>query len=212
MGKSQADYLESLLPEPENWIKELEEQASTDGIPIMDSVSMQFVMQVVRLRNPKRILELGTAIGYSSLQMLAASPESHIVTIERDERCFKQAQKNIALQQKQDQIDVLFGDALDMEQEVTERGPFDLLFIDAAKGQYQRFFNLYHPMVVKGGVILTDNVLFKGYVENPNKQEHSRFSKLGQKIRQYNDWLCRHDDYITSIVPIGDGIAVSYKQ
>lgn len=211
MENNRTFYLNRLLPESEEWSEKLEEQAVKDDIPIMDPVSMQFVMQLVRLQKPKRILELGTAIGYSALQIAAASPESEIVTIERDELRFKQAQENIKALQMQDRIEILFGDALEMAHEVTEKSPFDLLLIDAAKGQYQRFFDLYHPLILKGGVILTDNVLFKGYVDNPNKQ-HPRFAKLGQKIRQYNDWLCGHSEYITSVVPIGDGVAISYKK
>lgn len=211
MKHNQTEYLSHLLPESEEWSRNLEEQAAKDNIPIMDPVSMQFVMQLVRLQKPKRILELGTAIGYSALKMAAASPDSEIVTIERDEIRFKQAQENIQALQMQNQIEILFGDALEMGQEVAGKGPFDLLVIDAAKGQYQRFFDLYHPFIVKGGVVLTDNVLFKGYVANPDKQ-HPRFAKLGKKIRQYNDWLCGHKEYITSVVPIGDGVAISYKK
>lgn len=211
MEHNRTGYLSNLLPESQEWSRNLEDQAAQDNIPIMDPVSMQFVMQLVRLHKPMRILELGSAIGYSALQMASASPGTEVVTIERDELRFKRAQENIQARQMHKQIEVLFGDALEMKQEVTEKSPFDLLVIDAAKGQYQRFFELYHPLISKGGVILTDNVLFKGYVDNPDKQ-HPRFAKLGKKIRQYNEWLCEHSGYITSVVPIGDGIAISYKK
>ncbi|MEW9675848.1 O-methyltransferase [Lentibacillus sp. L22] len=211
MDASLRNYLTSLLPKQQDWVRKMEEQAKKDRVPIMEPVSMQFVMQLIRLQKPSRILELGTAIGYSALRMLDANPESMIVTIERDEERYRQAVTNVRAHNKQGQIDIMHGDALEIVSDVLVKGPFDMLFIDAAKGKYQQFFSLYSPVVVKDGLIITDNVLFKGYVDDPEK-EHPRFKKLGQKIRNYNDWLISNPDYITSIVPIGDGVAMSVKK
>ncbi|MGY0694299.1 O-methyltransferase [Virgibacillus sp. FSP13] len=204
-------YLTQMLPEQENWVLKLEKQAKEDHVPIMDPVGINFLMQVIKVRKPNLILEIGTAIGYSALRMIQANPEAAVVTIERDEQRYKQALYNIEKQQKQDKIDVIFGDALEKAEDIIAKGPFDLLFIDAAKGQYQRFFELYSQAIPKGGLIITDNVLFKGYVVDPGNA-HPRYAKLGKKIRKYNDWLMQNPEYSTSIVPIGDGVAISIKE
>ncbi|WP_106497065.1 O-methyltransferase [Lentibacillus sp. Marseille-P4043] len=211
MDENLTGYLTQLLPEQENWVLELEKQAKEDHVPIMDPVGIHFLMQVIKLRKPASILEIGAAIGYSALRMIQANPAATVLTIERDEQRYKQALYNIEKQQKQDKIDVIFGDALEKAEDIVAKGPFDLLFIDAAKGQYQRFFELYSQAISKGGLIITDNVLFKGYVADPDKV-HPRYAKLGKKIRKYNDWLMQNPDYTTSIVPIGDGVAISIKE
>ncbi|MBT2215101.1 SAM-dependent methyltransferase [Virgibacillus dakarensis] len=211
INENLTNYLIQLLPAQENWVVELERQATEEHVPIMDPVSMHLLTQIIRIQKPERILEIGTAIGYSALRMLQANSEATVVTIERDWSRYRKAIANIKKLEKQDKIDVIFGDALETAENITAKGPFDLLFIDAAKGQYERFFTLYSQTVAKGGLIITDNVLFKGYVEEPSK-EHPRFTKLGQKIRHYNDWLIKNPDYMTSIVPIGDGVAISIKK
>ncbi|HLR61083.1 MAG TPA: O-methyltransferase [Lentibacillus sp.] len=207
MDKTLTDYLMQTLPDEDNWVSELEQSAHNEGVPIMDPVSMQFVMQLIRLTKPKRILEIGSAIGYSALRMLQANPEAKIVTIEKDEERYNQAKRNISERGEQDHIRTIHGDAIDELQGMTE-GPFDLILIDAAKGQYRRFFELSAPLLANDGVVLTDNVLFKGYVADSEKQ-HPRYEKIAQKIRAYNDWLINHPGFTTTIVPVGDGIAIS---
>jgi len=206
------NYLQGLLPVKDDWIVSLESQAEEEKVPVMDAVSMQFVMQLVRLMKPRRILEIGTAIGYSALRMLEASPGSSIVTIERDEIRFKQATRNISSQNKQQKIQLVFGDALEKMQEFGAADEcFDLVFIDAAKGQYKRFFELADSMVTSGGLIISDNVLFRGYVANP-AEAPKRFRKMVEKLHAYNQMITAHENYETSIVPIGDGVAISYKK
>ncbi|WP_188453560.1 O-methyltransferase [Virgibacillus oceani] len=211
MDRNEQYYLTQLLPPQEEWVTELERQAEIERIPIMDPLGIHFLMQLINMNKPNTILEIGTAIGYSALRMLEANPLAQIVTIERDEKRYHQALENIQSQSKQKQIHVIYGDALEKSQEIINRGLFDLMFIDAAKGQYQRFFELYCQCIPSGGVIVSDNVLFKGYVADSEKI-HSRNSKIGQKIRNYNEWLINHPDFTTTIVPIGDGVAISIKK
>jgi predicted O-methyltransferase YrrM len=203
------NYLIDLLPAKEAWIEEMEAEAITDHVPIMDKVSMHFVTQLIRMYQPKRILEIGTAIGYSALRMLQANPEASIVTIERDEERYKQALERIRQQGKENNISVILGDALEEIPKLD--GMFDLVFIDAAKGQYKRFFELASPMLSTGGVILSDNVLFKGYVAEP-EMATGRYKKMVGKIIDYNEWLMQHPHFTTSIVPIGDGVAISVRK
>jgi len=209
MDETLTDYLMQTLPAEENWVHELEQTAGKDGVPITDPLGMHFVMQLIRLTKPQRILEIGTAIGYSALRMLQANPEATIVTIEKDEQRYNQADRIIRDAAKQDHIQIIHGDAIDKLQ-ILAGSTFDVVLIDAAKGKYQRFFELSSPLVAKGGFVLTDNVLFKGYVADKEKT-HPRYQKIARKIRAYNDWLVNHPDFTTTIVPIGDGIAISKK-
>ncbi len=110
---------------------------------------------------------------------------------------------------KQGTIDVILGDAVEELPKMTGN-TFDMVLIDAAKGTYKEFFELSVPLLSTDGFVLTDNVLFKGFVAGADKQ-HPRYEKIAGKIREYNDWLIKHPDFTTTIVPIGDGIAISNK-
>lgn len=203
------NYLVELLPDSEKWMEDLEAKATRDNVPIMDAVSMQFVTQLIRMYQPSRILEVGTAIGYSALRMLSAHPEASIVTIERDEARYNQALEEIRKNGKDNSIQVILGDALEEISKLD--GKFDFIFIDAAKGQYKRFFELASPLLSSKGVILSDNVLFRGFVAEPETAS-KRHKKMVEKIRDYNKWLMQHPNFTTSIVPIGDGVAISVRK
>lgn len=204
------NYLHKKLPESEPFFKEMEQYAREHKVPIMDAYSMEMVVMLLKIMRPKNILEIGTAIGYSALRMNDATG-ANIVTIERDEDRYMLAESFIAQKNKQDQITIIKGDALEVADEIAAYAPFDCLFIDAAKGQYQRFFETYTHLLSDHSVIITDNVLFKGYVYS-DKGENKRLQKLGQKIDRYNDWLVHHPDYHTIILPVGDGVAISTKK
>lgn len=212
MNKEIHPYLIKTLPSQANWVTEMEIQAAKEYVPIMDPISINFLMQLIRISKPKRILEIGTAIGYSALRMLEAYPETSIVTIERNDKRYEEALKNIKSKNKEASIEVLYGDAVEMLSELAAKDEkFDCIFIDAAKGQYQNFVELTSPMLKSKGLIISDNVLFKGYVIDP-ENANVRQEALALKVREYNDWLAKHPDYTTSIIPIGDGIAISVKR
>src|SRR5699024_999848 len=203
-------YLTDMLPKPKSWAIRLQQQAARDNIPIMDSLSMNFLMQLVRIQKPERILEIGTAIGYSALMMLDAHPNAWIVTIARGAMRFKQARETIDNMQMQNQIRLIYGDAVNIVQSRPDETPLDLILIDAAKGHYQNFFKLASPYLAKNGVIISDNVLFKGYVAG-TANPHARYEKIAQKMHSYNNWLVQQPDFTTTIVSIGDGLAISVK-
>ncbi|WP_050180965.1 O-methyltransferase [Domibacillus robiginosus] len=204
-------YIESLLQPRTGLLAEMEQYAAEHHVPIMEPVGMDTLLAAMKLQKPGRLLEIGTAIGYSALRMATAVPGLHITTLERDEERFDKATQYISQSGEQSRIRILLGDALELAEQAAEDGPFDAIFIDAAKGQYRRFFELYEPMLKPGGVIYSDNVLFKGYaagIEAPSK----RLEKMVQKITDYNEWLMAHPGYDTSIIPAGDGIAISIKR
>ncbi|WP_033828339.1 O-methyltransferase [Bacillus andreraoultii] len=203
-------YLYDQLPGVKPLYRQIEQYASERNVPIMDRYSMETVLQILRIYQPKTILEIGSAIGYSALRM-ADETGAKVVTIERDEERFVQAEQNIARDHKEDQIVLIKGDAFEVVTQVRAYAPFDCIFIDAAKGQYQKFFELYTPFSNDRSLIITDNVLFKGYVYRDDG-ENKRLQKLGKKIDRYNDWLVHHPDYQTIILPVGDGIAISLKK
>ncbi|MEC5422169.1 O-methyltransferase [Virgibacillus sp. C22-A2] len=207
------NYLQQGIPEQQQWVIDLEKQAMENKVPIMEPVSMNFLMQIIKISKPKKTLEIGTAIGYSALRMLEAYPETNITTIERDQQRYHQAIENITAQTKNDHVNAVLGDALEVlndEFVKLHKSSFNLIFIDAAKGQYKRFFELVSPLLANDGIIVSDNVLFRGYVANP-ENAHPRHKQMVGKIRLYNEWLTNHPDFTTSIVPIGDGVAISVK-
>ncbi|MBU5265820.1 O-methyltransferase [Virgibacillus proomii] len=204
-------YLASNIPERNFKVQQMEEYAQANRIPIMDPVSIHFVQQLLYLNKPRRILEIGTAIGYSAIRMIEASPKAKLVTIERDEVRYNEAVNNVRTYGLQEQIQIIFGDALEELKDLQNDELFDVILIDAAKGQYRRFFELSSPLLTENGIIITDNVLFRGYVAQPELTP-PRYKKMVEKLISYNEWLMHNPGFTTSIVPVGDGIAISIKQ
>ncbi|WP_404347003.1 O-methyltransferase [Sutcliffiella horikoshii] len=206
-------YLNKLTPQRNKLVSKMEKLAEKENVPIMDLVGMETLLQLLRLSTPKRILEIGAAIGYSAIRMAQAIPEVTIVTIERDEHRYLQAKAHIEQAGLQDRIQLILGDALEVSDQVEKEAPFDFIFVDAAKGQYERFFTMYETLLNEAGIIITDNVLFRGMVaEDHDSIEPKRIRNLVKKIDRYNRWLMEHPDYITTILPVGDGIAISKKR
>ncbi|ESU30688.1 hypothetical protein G3A_20755 [Bacillus sp. 17376] len=177
----------------------------------MEPAGIETMLQLLRIQRPEAILEVGTAIGYSALRMALALPETKIITLERDEERFNLAVDYIKRAGMQGRIIQISGDALELEEEAAGHGPFDTIFIDAAKGQYKRFFELYSRYLKPGGMIITDNILFRGLVYN-QEADSRRLRSLVKKIDEFNRWLAANQEYDTVILPIGDGIAVSKKR
>ncbi|GGE74936.1 putative O-methyltransferase YrrM [Priestia taiwanensis] len=204
------DYLLALVKERHPLLMEMEDYAREQHVPIMDLLGMEHMLQFLRLIQPKKILELGAAIGYSSIRMVQSLSQCEVVTIERNVPRIEKAKEYIAKAGLTHQITLIEGDALLSFEEVQKHGTFDVIFIDAAKGQYKRFFELYEPLLNDNGVIISDNVLFHGeivqYIENKRRR------CLVNKIKDYNEWLSNHPKYDTTIFPIGDGVTVSKKK
>ncbi|RTR35370.1 O-methyltransferase [Robertmurraya yapensis] len=204
-------YIEQLIPKRSELFSRIESYAVENNVPIMESVGIEALLQILRIQQPKKILEVGTAIGYSALRMADALPHTTVVTIERDEERYTKAEENFQLANKTDSIHLIKGDALEVEEHVKQLAPYDAIFIDAAKGQYKRFFEMYSNYLSDDGIIITDNVLFKGLVCESNI-ENKRIRSLVKKINEFNEWLMSHPDYHTVILPVGDGVAISKKR
>ncbi|WP_042354969.1 O-methyltransferase [Bacillus rubiinfantis] len=204
-------YIEDLIPERDSLLLEMERFAELHHVPIMELTGIEAMLQLLRIQRSRKILEIGTAIGYSALRMASAIPEVQIVTIERDIERLQLAKQYIQRSKHSDRIILIEGDALEVEELVRPHAPFDAVFIDAAKGQYKKFFELYAKLLQDHGMIITDNVLFKGLVAQPDIPV-KRTRNLVEKITGFNNWLMNHPDFDTVILPVGDGVAVSKKR
>ena len=205
------EYIDQLLPPRKGILADMEAYAKEHQVPIMEPAGIELMLQMLRLKKAEIILEVGTAIGYSALRMAYALPSAKIVTIERDEERLSKAKAYIKEANKESQIMTIFGDALETATQVSQIGTFDAVFIDAAKGQYQRFFEIYTAFLKPGGMVIIDNVLFKGLVATQDTT-NKRIKSLVKKIDDFNRWLMTHPDYDTVILPVGDGVAISMKR
>ncbi|TLS39300.1 O-methyltransferase [Pseudalkalibacillus caeni] len=204
-------YLESLRNNREGLVKEMEEYANIHHVPIMEQTSLDVMLQILSFKQPKKILEIGTAIGYSALRMAKTVPDVHIVTVEKDEARYKKAVDFLEHAEERNRIEVLFGDALELAEDIKAKAPYQAVFIDAAKGQYQKFFDEYAPLVEKDGIVISDNILFRGMVAEEGVTE-KRFKTMVKKLRSYNQYLMEHPDFQSTVYPIGDGVIISEKQ
>lgn len=205
-------YLLQHTMKQQEWMNQLEKYASIHHIPIMERVSMGFLTQLVYIHQPNRILEIGTAIGYSTLRMHHINPLANIVSIEKNEQMFQLAKKHIKKYQLKNSIELILGDGLEKLEQLKNNGyHFDFIFIDAAKAQYKAYFQATRQMLNDGGIIVCDNVLFKGYVFEKNINNSKRLTKIAEKLHHFNEWLMTQDEFMTTIVPIGDGLSISVK-
>ena len=190
-------------------IKEIKEYAIENKIPIMNQEGIDFLTTFIIKYQIKNILEVGTAIGYSSIMMTLCGPNIKVTTIERDEQRYLEAVKNIKRLNLEDRITLIFNDALNTK--INDK--YDLIFIDAAKAQNIKFFELFERNLKDGGFIITDNMYFHGLVNKNEKEIKSRNVRgIVKKIKDYITFLKNNEDYNTTIYDIGDGIAVSEKK
>ncbi len=192
-----------------NDIKEIKEYAIVNNIPIMQEEGIDFLTTFIAKKQIKNILEIGTAIGYSAIMMALVDNDIHVTTIERDEVRYMEALKNIKKFNLEERITLIFNDALNVKLD----SDFDLIFIDAAKGKNQDFFEQFESNLALNGYIITDNMYFHGYV-SMNEDEIPSKNILGivKKIKDYTYFLENHMLYKTTIYKIGDGIAVTERR
>ena len=192
-----------------NNIKEIKKYAIEKNVPIMQDETMDFITNYIEKNNVKKILEIGTAIGYSSIMMALSGPDITVTTIEKDKDRYIEALKNIKKLDLEDRITLVFNDAL----EVKLKEKFDLIIIDAAKSKNLEFFEHFERNLDTNGSIITDNLSFHGYVEKDLKEIESRNIRgLVKKIRNYIDFLENNIKYKTKFYDIGDGISVTERR
>ena len=190
-------------------LKEIEDYAKDNKVPIIQKPSIKYINDYIQVREVKSILEIGTAIGYSAICMALVNPDVTITTIERDEKRYLEAIKNIKKFKLENRITLIFNEALDVKLD----NKFDLIFIDAAKGQNINFFKHFEKNLNKTGTIITDNIFFHGYTYiDPEKIESKNIRSIARKIREYVDFLEKNEEYETIIKKIGDGLSITRRK
>ena len=204
------EYIRGLIPQREGILKELEEFAKENKVPIVQKETGKFLEFMVNMKKPMRILELGTAIGFSSILMYEASNTNpDIITIERDSKMIEYAKENIKKFNLQDKIKIEEGDCLEVLEKLQE--PFDLIFMDAGKGHYNHFLPHCLRLLSEDGIIIADNVLFRGMVASDDLVKRRKIT-IVKRMRTYLDLVNSDDELITSVIPMGDGIAITKRR
>ncbi len=191
-------------------IKELKDYAKENHVPIIQDAGLEFLLDSIKKYHPNRVLEVGTAIGYSAINMALAG--TNVVTIERDPKMYELALKNIADFNLTDKIKVVFSDAKEALPLIKDLR-FDLIFIDAAKGSYQTFFDLYTPLLSENGMVICDNLDFHGLCDKDDLHEYSRsLRSMIRKLNKFKEDLENNDGYVTEFNHCGDGMSISFKK
>ena len=199
-------YLESLDTGNTPLLDTIEQEAREGGVPVIRKETQRFLRTLLAMKKPTAVLEVGTAIGFSSLLMCTFS-DAHITTIENYAPRIPIARKNFERAGFADRITLLEGDAAEILPGLT--GPYGLIFLDAAKGQYPVYFSKVQPLLAPGGVILADNVLFRGYVQSDAKPPR-RYRTIVKRLRTYLQ-LVQAPPFQTEIFAKGDGLALTRR-
>ena len=207
------EYIVSLIQEEDEPLKTMRAIASRTETyaPIVPSETAQLLKTLLHIIKPKRILEIGTAIGYSAILMAKNTAEDcEIITIERYEKVADIAINNIFEAGFEKRIRVVKGEAVDIINWLD--GGFDLVFMDGAKGQYIEFLPRILELLKKGGVLITDDVLYHEPNEEKNATERHRKYTIVQRLRKYLEVICNHPELETTVLEAGEGIAISYRK
>lgn len=189
-------------------MNDLEQYAKEHQVPIMMDEGLHFLIEQMKENQCLSFLELGTAIARTSIEVAKLDPNIKVVTIERNPEMIEQAKKNILASGLSNQITLIEGDALEVEIE----GMFDCLFIDAAKAQYQRFFEKYCKHLNENGIIISDNMNFHGLVEHPERTHNRNTRQLVRKLHDYHTYLENLSEYETTFYDYGDGVALTRRK
>lgn len=192
-------------------VEEIERQAIAGRVPIIRQEMGSLLKVLIALKKPSRILEVGTAVGYSSILMAENMPENcTITTIEKYEKRIPIARENFKKAGYEDRITLLEGDALEVMQGLS--GTYDMIFMDAAKGQYIHFLSEVMRLLAPGGMLISDNVLQEGDIIESKYGVVRRNRTIHMRMREYIYAITHMEGLVTSIVPIGDGITLSVKK
>ena len=185
-------------------LEEIEKYASENYVPIIRKDNIEYLESLIKKKNILSILELGSAIGYSAIRMAKVNKNIRVTTIERDPNMYNEAVKNIKDMELGNQIDIIFDDVFNVEL----NGKFDLIFIDAAKAQYIKFFNKFKGNLNDNGYIVSDNLEL---LDLQRLTQSKRSKRLVKKMEEYKEFLLSLEDYETEFLNIGDGFAITKK-
>ena len=203
-------YIRDTIPRSEGQLLEMERFAKENEVPISQPESIRMIEILLKLMNAKEILEVGSAIGYSAIRMSRAS-NAKVTTIELSEEMADLALENIKKAGLEEKISLIRGDGVKVLEEMDGEGIFDVIFVDAAKGQYMEFFPNCLRLLRKGGLLISDNILYKGMTATDELVVRRKIT-IVRRLRAYLEMLKENKQLSTAIIPIGDGVAVSVKE
>ncbi len=204
-------FIDSLDPGNTPFLNEIEQEARKTNVPIICTQVQSLLRLLLAMRKPTSILEVGCAIGFSALLMSEYGPKDcHITTIEKYEKRIPVARENFRRAGKEEQITLLEGDAAEILGELA--GPYDMIFMDAAKGQYIHFLPDVMRLLLPGGILLSDNVLQDGDILESRFAVTRRNRTIHSRMREYLYALKHHPELETVILPVADGVTVSVKK
>ena len=204
------EYIKDILPVNKGLLREIEIYADENHIPIVNKEVGVLLQVLTKIAGAKKVLEVGTAIAYSALLFSEAMGEDgHITTIERNKRMIPLAKENIQKAGKTENIRLIEGDATEIIKQLKEK--YDLIFLDGAKGHYKYLLKESIDLLNPGGILISDNILYRGMVAT-DKLVVRRQRTIVNRMREYLRYICNHPQLNTSIIPIGDGLAISYKK
>ena len=199
----QADYLELLLPPSDPLLAEMERAAGERQIPISDPEVGRLLELLARSCGARRVLEIGTAIGYGALCLARGAPEATIVSLDRDPEMQAEAMTWLERGGVADRVELRCGEALELLPSLA--GPFELAYVDADKPQLRRYLDLLLPKLVVGGLVVIDNLLWKGRVAGDDMDDET------EAIRAFNGYLMMHPQLRAVVLPLGDGVGLAAK-
>jgi predicted O-methyltransferase YrrM len=202
-------YLHGLRPEPSEVMREMEEHAERDSVPIVEWETGRLLAVLCRVLDPV-VLEVGTAIGYSTLHMAEQLQRGRVVTLERDPERAAQARSYLERGGVADRVELVEGDALETLPSL--QGPFDLLFVDASKGEYARYIELAEPKLSERALMVVDNLLMSGEVALPEGADTRWNPDSLASARRLNAELLASDRWLGSVLPVGDGIGIAARR
>ena len=200
-------YIRRTLKKNDGLLREMEEYAKQNEVPIAQPETIRFIEVLLKSGKYKKVLEVGAAIGYSAITMSNCGCD--VTTIERDENMFKPFSDFVSRSGNENKIHLIKGDATEILKEL--KGEFDFIFVDAAKAQYLEFYPHCIRLLKSGGLMFSDNILYKGMVATDELLKRRKIT-ITHRLRSYLDELCSSEILDTAIIPIGDGCALSYKK
>jgi caffeoyl-CoA O-methyltransferase len=202
---AQEAYLDRLLPPGDPLLREMEARAAEEKIPISDAATGRLLAILARSIGARRILELGTAIGYGAILLARAAPEARIVSIDKSPERIAEARGYLERAGVAGRVELIEGAALDVLHRL--EGPFDLVYVDAVKTEYRRYLDLTLPKLRVGGLIVCDNLLWGGEIAAPTEED----DKEGDALRAFNGYLMMHPQLQAVVLPLGDGVGIATK-
>ena len=202
------EYIRELIPEDLGIIKELEDYAKNNDVPIIQKEVAKLLSIIIKSHGIKNILEVGAAIGYSSIVMANAAGDCGITTIERNDEMYDKACENIKKAKLDDKIKIIKGEALEVLKGLN--GTYDMIFLDAAKGHYIHFLPECMRLLKTGGLLISDNVLFRGMIATNDLVKRRKIT-IVKRLRKYLSAISNMPELETVVLPVGDGLAISLK-